>query len=82
MEPEINTIKIVKRNFIKAYGMVPAMYQTQLREAIIEECDWSGLSIFHHKRKGKSKIFHLEIPVIEKHFAKYNIDAWTGEYLS
>ncbi len=82
MEPEINTIKTVKRNFIKAYGMVPAMYQTRLREAIIEECGWSGLTVFHHKRKGNSKIYRLEIPVIVKHFATYNIDAWSGEYLS
>jgi hypothetical protein len=76
-----NTVNVVSDNFIVAYGMVPADYQTPLRKKIMDECDWQTDMTFHSKRKGDVKIRKPEVPVIEAAFAEYNINAWTGEYI-
>jgi len=82
MNPEINTKKKIKTEFIKGYDMLPAKFQVPVRDNIMKECGWKSLVTFHQKRKGTVQVNILEIPVIEKHFAKHNLDAWTGEYLS
>ena len=80
MSTEINALKSVKNNFKKGYEMLPAKYQIEVRNEIMEECGWT-LTTFHNKRCNRRRIFKLEIPVIEKHFAKHNINPWTGEKL-
>jgi len=82
MNSEINTEKEIKTEFAKGYVMLPAKFQIPVRDNIMKECGWKSIITFHQKRKGNVQISILEIPVIEKHFAEYNIDAWTGKYLS
>ena len=82
MNPEINIGEEIKTSFKEGYDMLPAKFQIPVRDNIMKECGWKSIITFHQKRKGTVQINILEIPVIEKHFAKHNIDAWTGEYLS
>ena len=81
---KINTYEntfIKVKNFMIAYGMVPAAKQLELRNSLMETCGWKAFKTFHAKRQGLVKITILEIPAIEAAFEKYNIDAWTGEYI-
>jgi len=82
MDMDIQTESVVKTNFERGYEMLPMKHQIDVRNDIMRECGWTALMTFHNKRRGLRRIFKLEIPVIEKHFAKYNLDAWTGEYLT
>lgn len=81
MDAETQTDKVVKTNFERGYEMLPFKYQINVRDDIMIECGWTALMTFHNKRRGLRRIFKLEIPVIEKHFAKHNINPWTGERL-
>jgi hypothetical protein len=82
MEVLINTAIEEKTNFEKGYDMLPAKFQSEVRRNIMTECGWSSIMTFHYKRRGKTRIYVQEIPVIEKHFTKHNINPWTGERLS
>ena len=82
METQVNTLNEVKTNFELGYDMLPAKYQVQVRNNIMGECGWRTIMTFHRKRKGMVEIRPLEIPVIEKHFHKHNIDPWTGQRIS
>ena len=82
MAPEINTKKEIKTEFIKGYDMLPAKFQIPIRNDIMKKCGWKSLVTFHLKRKGNVQISILEIPVIEKIFSEFNLDPWTGEYLT
>jgi len=66
-------------NFEKAYGMLPAMYQTPFRNSLMKTCGWRSIMTFHKKKAGVTSIGPLEADAIEKAFAAYELDAWTGE---
>lgn len=78
METQINTSNEVKTNFFDGYGMLPAKFQAPVREAIMDKCGITYIS-FYNRMKGICKINKAEIPIIEKEFAKHNINPWTGE---
>lgn len=71
--------------FAKAYDLLPAGVQSNVRDKIKDTCDWQAESkecgTFHNKRKGASPINKLEAKALKTIFAKYNIDVATGEYL-
>lgn len=82
MGTEINTIKEIKDGFQKGYDMLLSRDQRELRLQIMMECGWLTASTFINKRKGVQSIRKPEIPIIERIFSEYNLDPWTGEYLS
>jgi len=82
MENEIDTTKVIKDNFVKAYEMLSIRCQKNIRMKIMYECDWLAPKTFLNKLDGKTIIRRPEIPIIERIFAEYNLDPWTGEYLS
>jgi len=70
-----------KKKFIEAYQMLPQKYLEPLKEEIKGKCGWNTDSTFHRKRLGTVRIRLPERQIIEEVFAKYNINAWTGEYI-
>lgn len=82
MDNEINTAKVVKSNFEKGYVMLPVKYQKHVRRELMQECEWSAPQTFYSKVKGETSVRKTEIPVIERIFAEYNLNPWTGKYLS
>ena len=82
MSAEIDIPKILKINFQKGYRMLPVVHQKPTRLQIMNECEWNNVVTFYDKCKGKVKIRKPEILVIEKIFAKHNLNPWTGEYLT
>lgn len=81
MYKEIDTTNAVKNNFRKGYDMLPSKFKTNVRIKIMNGCDWLTQQTFYNKLNGKKIIRSPEKIVIEKIFAEYNLDAWTGEYL-
>lgn len=73
-----NTPNGDRNNFTLGYGSLPANKQIVVRDFIIADCGWKSLMTFHNKRKGITRIRPLEADVIERHFAPYDIDPWTG----
>lgn len=69
------------KDFIGAYGMVPASKQVEFRDKLMFDCDWKTEKTFHQKRKGDVKVTKPEAMVICSAFATLNIDAHTGEYI-
>lgn len=77
---EVNMKKDL-RGFRAGFDSLPRKHLLEVRGILMEKCGWSKQS-FYHKCNGINKLHSLEIPVIEEVFAEFNIDAWTGEYLT
>jgi len=66
--------------FLVAYGLIPAKYQAEVRERIINKCEWGSRSTFYQKMKAQTPIKGLEIEAVTKILAEYNI-SYNGEYI-
>lgn len=78
MNTNSNTLNGDKRNFEEGYKMLPAGIQVMVRDYIMVACGWNSVPTFHNKRKGLTRIRPVEAEAIERHFAVYGIDPWTG----
>lgn len=68
------------RTFNESYYSLPANAIKSVKHRMMTEMNWS-ISTFHYKRRGESPIKPDEVGKIEKLFAEYGIDAWTGKTL-
>lgn len=78
MDEQVNTVEQVHQTFKAGFEMLPAKYQSTVRDNIIYRCGLTYTS-FYNRITGISKIKKLEIPIIEEEFAKHSINPWTGE---
>lgn len=68
------------KNLWRAYNLLPAGKQKEVREQIMDELGVSALSTFYSKMKGKH-VSPAEFEAIEQLLAVHNIDAVTGDYI-
>lgn len=71
------------KGFRKAWGMLPADKQPEIRTQIQTTCGWSTKTdtTFSLKLNGHLKLNPLEYEAIRKILAGWNIDIETGEYI-
>ena len=72
----------VKVGFSKGWDMLPAGKQKETRIKLMEDCGWGSLATFYAKKDGKVALRKTEIPVVQKHFEAFNLNAFTGDYLT
>jgi hypothetical protein len=71
---------LMEGGFKKAFQALPYNSIREAREKIMFECDWSRAT-FGKKRQGIIPYTRFERQFITEFFAKYNLDAWSGELL-
>jgi hypothetical protein len=83
----VNTHKALKlsrivnyNGFQKAWNSLPndPIIVLNVRRELLKRLHWSRSS-FTIKRSGESPLRENEIPVIQEIFARYGLNAWTGE---
>jgi len=78
MNSNPNTPNGDKANLEEVYKMLPAGIQIEVRNLIMKHCGWTSVPTFHNKRKGITCIRPVEAEAIERQFAVYGLDPWTG----
>ncbi len=81
METQKRDTVIFKRPFKPGYDMLPAKFQNEVQAEIMIDSGF-GLNSFIGKKFGRVPIRPHEKVVIERVFKKFNLDPWTGKYLS
>jgi hypothetical protein len=76
---------MIKRAFRQGYKQLSRDQKILVRDEIMKNCFWvrsnqsfKGLNIFYRKMRGDVKITELEIREIEKVFARFAVNPWTG----
>lgn len=70
-----------KKSFSLAYGNLPGNMQSNVRDEIMDACNWAHAQYFSMKKNMTRALTDKEESEVEKIFAKYGFDAWTGEQL-
>ena len=78
MEVKNNTTNV---GFSKAWDLVPGGKQKEIREEIMDKCEWSSRQTFYNKIWGKFPITYPELMVLKNILAPLNIDPETGAYI-
>jgi hypothetical protein len=78
MKSKNNTLN---RGFLKAYDLLPAGIQSDVRNQIQKSCDWNADSTFYAKVKGTTPIKSPEWRVLEEIFQAHGIDVHSGKSL-
>lgn len=71
-----------KKPFKKAWGMLPANNQSEVRESIMQLCGWKSKVTFYAAMNGKSILAPCQQMVISEIFAGFNIDAFAASYIN
>lgn len=67
--------------FLKAYNKLPADQQANVRNEILNTCDWGAATTFYAKVNGNTTIKKLEWAALAEIFSRFNINVRTGEYI-
>ena len=66
--------------FRKAFDLLPAGIQTDVKRHIKLTCEWNSDSTFYAKVRGSRPIKNPEWRVLEEIFASHGIDVHTGQH--
>jgi hypothetical protein len=61
--------------------MLPAIKQRDVQNEIMDLCGWVTVRTFIQKKFGRVPIRPPEKEIIERIFERFNLNAWTGEYI-
>lgn len=70
------------RSFETAYNLLPHGKIKEVRAEIMARCEWATRVTFYDKKRGSLKLHPPEQAIIKQIFARYQIDAETGQYLA
>jgi hypothetical protein len=68
------------RKFKAAYNMLPHKKKPEVKENIMRNLGVSEVS-FYQKMNAKQPLSLIEVHFIEGLFKKWNINAWTGDFI-
>lgn len=77
-----NFTPLTKRPFKPGFDMLPRIKQETVQTEIMRRCGWGSLPTFIKRKFGRIPLRPPEVDIIVEIFKVYNLDPWTGEYLT
>jgi len=82
METQKQNTILTKRPFKPGFDMLPAKMQKTVKNELMQRCGWTTTATFINKKFGYVPIRPPEVDILHEVFKVYNLDPWTGKYLS